>query len=68
MFGVYEPGTRTIYTNGIPSTAAGVERLLDAIVQLDRERWDAPSPLSVIHKPAQPGPVLVQDGKLSKPR
>ena len=68
VFGVYEPGTRTIYTNGIPSTAAGVGRLLDAVLQLDREWSDAPFPQDAIRKPAEPGPVLVQDGKPSKPR
>ncbi len=68
VFGIYEPGTRTIYTNGIPSTAAGVGRLLDAIIQLDRERSDTPSPQNAIRKPVEPGPVLVQDGKLPKPQ
>ncbi len=32
FYGVYEPATRTIYTNGVPSTAACVDALLDAIL------------------------------------
>ena len=66
MFGIYEPGTRTVYTNGIPSTAAGVGRLLDAVLQLDREQSATPFPLDVVRKPAEPGPV--QDGNSSKSR
>lgn len=68
VFGIYEPGTRTVYTNGIPSTAAGVGRLLDAVFQLDRERSGTPSPLDAARKPAEPGPVLVQDGNSSEPQ
>ena len=68
VFGVYEPGTRTIYTSGIPSTAAGVGRLLDAVIQLDRERSDAPFPQGAVRKPVEPGPVLAQDAKPPKPR
>ena len=68
MFGISEPDTRTIYTNGIPSTTTGVGRLLDAILQLDRERSGTPSPLNAACKPAEPGPVLVQDGNSSKPQ
>jgi hypothetical protein len=36
FYGVYEPGTRTIYASGVPSTAAGVGALLDAVLRLDR--------------------------------
>lgn len=66
--GIYEPGTRTVYTNSIPSTAAGVGRLLDAILQLDRERSGTPSPQDAARKPAEPGPVLVQNDKPSRPQ
>jgi hypothetical protein len=68
VFGIYEPDTRTIYTSGIPSTAAGVGRLLDAVLQLDRERLAMPSPQDAAREPAEPGPVLVQDGNSSKPQ
>ena len=68
LFGVYEPGTRTIYTNRIPSTAAGVGRLLDAILQLDRERTDSPLLSKPVQRSAEPGLVPVQHGKFPKPR
>ncbi|MGI4945103.1 MAG: hypothetical protein ACRYHQ_31840 [Janthinobacterium lividum] len=68
VFGIYEPGTRTIYTSGIPSTATGVGRLLDAVLQLDRERSGTPSLQDDAREPAEPGPVLVQDGNSSEPQ
>ncbi len=67
VFGVYEPGTRTIYTSGIPSTAAGVERLLDAVVQFDREQAATPLSSQPIRRAAEPALVLVHDPKPSKP-
>lgn len=36
LFGVFEPGTRTVYVNGLPSTARAAGALLDAILQMDR--------------------------------
>ena len=68
VFGIYEPGIRTIYASGIPSTAAGMGRLLDAILRLGRERPNTSSPQDAAHEPAEPGPMLVQDGKPSKLR
>ena len=68
MFGIYEPSTRTVYTNGIPSTASGVGRLLDAILRLDREQSGMPPSPDTARKLAELGPVLVQNGKPSKPR
>lgn len=60
LFGVYEPGTRTIFTNGVPRTAAGVGRLLDAVLRLDREMARAPDQ-------AEPAlPTAVADDKPSK--
>ncbi len=44
FYGVYEPATRTIYANGVPSAAAGVDALLDAILQMDRRLHEAPPP------------------------
>jgi len=32
LYGVYEPGTRTVYVNDVPSSAAGVGALLDAVL------------------------------------
>ena len=68
VFGIYEPVTRTIYASGIPSTIAGVGRLLDAVLQLDRERPDTHSPQDTAHRPAEAGLVPIQDGRPSKPR
>jgi hypothetical protein len=44
FYGVYEPATRTIYANGVPSNAAGVGAQLDAILQMDRGLHEAPPP------------------------
>jgi len=52
LFGIYEPGTRTVFTNGVPSTAAGAGRLLDAILRLDRELTDASSRPEPVRKPS----------------
>ena len=40
---VYDPLTRTVYANGIPSTAAGAGMLLDAVLHADRALNDNPS-------------------------
>lgn len=55
LFGVYEPGTRTIFTNGLPSSMAGVERLLDAVLRLDRELAEAPAGTPAAPDPAARG-------------
>ena len=52
--GVYEPGTRTVYVNGVPSSAAGVGALLDAVLQIDRSLTDAPAPLEPARRIAKP--------------
>ncbi len=44
FYGVYQPGTRTIYASGVPSTASGVVALLDAVLRLDHMSQDEPSP------------------------
>ena len=67
VFGVYEPSTRTIYTSGIPSSAAGVGRLLDAVLQLDRERATVPLPSHPVSRPGKPALTLVHDRKPTKP-
>jgi hypothetical protein len=41
LYGVYKPGTRTVYVNNVPSSAAGIGALLDAILQIDRDLKDA---------------------------
>jgi hypothetical protein len=50
--GVYEPSTRTIYTNGVPSTGGCVEALLDAMLQMDRSLPDTPPPPEPVRKKA----------------
>ncbi|GAA6614920.1 hypothetical protein [Scytonema sp. NUACC26] len=40
---VYDPLTRTVYANGVPSTAAGVGMLLDAVLHADHALNDTPS-------------------------
>jgi hypothetical protein len=43
LYGVFEPGTRTVYVNDVPSTAGGVGALLDAILHMDRTLTNTPS-------------------------
>jgi len=41
FYGVYEPSTRTIYTEGFPGNAQTAGALLDAVLQIDRTLADA---------------------------
>ena len=54
FYGVYEPGTRTVYASGIPSSAAGVGALLDAVLQIDRGLTDAPAQLEPTRRRTKP--------------
>ena len=65
IYGVYAPGTRTVYANGVPATAAGVGALLDAILQMDRQ--DAPPPPEPGRSRTKPRLTLVKNGGHSKP-
>jgi hypothetical protein len=38
FFSVYDPATRTVYANGLPSSAEGAGALLDAVLRHDRSR------------------------------
>ena len=67
FYGVYEPGTRTVYVDDVPSSAAGVGALLDAILQIDRGLKDAPPPLEPVRRTAKPHLALVKNGSHSKP-
>ena len=67
FYGVYEPATRTVYVNDVPSSAAGVGALLDAILQIDRGLKDAPPPLESVRRTAKPSLALVKNGSHSKP-
>ena len=68
FYGVYEPGTRTVYVNGIPSSAAGVGALLDAVLQIDRGLQDAPAPMESVCRGAKPSLALVKNSGKPKPR
>jgi hypothetical protein len=68
FYGVYEPGTRTVYVNDVPSSAAGVGALLDAILRIDRTLQDAPSPLDALGGGANPRPKLGENGSRPKLR
>lgn len=66
-FAIYEPGSRTIYSSGLPFTATAMGRVLDALVQIDRERA-APAPPEPTDKPTRSKLSVIQGGKPSKPR
>jgi len=68
FYGVYEPGTRTVYVNDVPSSAAGVGALLDAILQTDRDMQEAPAPLEPGRKRIEPSLALVKNSGPPKPR
>ena len=55
LYAVYEPGTRTVYTDGDMGNALP---LLDVILQMDRARDASPSPalLTVAKKPTRKSP------------
>lgn len=38
FYSVYDPVTRTVYANGLPSSAEGAGALLDAVLRLDHSR------------------------------
>lgn len=44
FYGLYEPGTRTIYVDGFPRNARAVGARLDAVLHIDRTLTSAASP------------------------
>ena len=68
FYGVYEPGTRTVYVNDVPSSAAGMGALLDALLQIDRDLQDAPAPLEPARRSTKPSLALVKNTGQPKPR
>ncbi len=54
FYGVYEPGTRTVYVNNVPSSAAGLGALLDAVLQIDRGLTDVPSAADSLRRRVKP--------------
>lgn len=63
FYGVYEPGTRTVYVNDVPSSAAGVGALLDAILQIDRGLKDASPPLERVLGTMNPSLALATNSR-----
>jgi len=61
FYGVYEPGTRTVYVNDVPSDAADMGALLDAILQIDRGLQETPAPLEADRKRTKPSLALVKN-------
>ena len=68
FYGVYEPGTRTVYVNDVPSSAAGLGGLLDAILQIDRQLKAASPPPEPIRGRTTPRLELVKNSLHPKPR
>jgi hypothetical protein len=60
FYGVYEPGTRTVYASAVPSSAAGVGALLDAILHIDHSLKEAPAPLEPVRRRTKPRLTLVK--------
>ncbi len=63
FYGVYEPSTRTVYVNDVPSSAAGVGALLDAILQIDRDLDAAPSISEPMRGRVKPSLALVKNDR-----
>jgi len=67
FYGVYEPGTRTVYVNDVPSSAAGVRALLDALLQIDRGLKETLTPLEPVCRTTKPSLALVKNNGQPKP-
>lgn len=71
FYGVYEPSTRTIYTEGFPTNAHAAGALLDAVLHIDRTLKDAaPSgPSEGIRRGTKPNLQLVEgSGQPERPQ
>jgi len=68
FYGVYEPGTRTVYVNDVPSSTAGVGALLDVLLQIDRDMQEAPAQLEPVRKKAKSSVMLVKNSDPPKPQ
>ena len=62
FYGVYEPSTRTVYTDGFPTNAHAAGALLDAVLHIDRTLTDAapPGPSEGIRRGTKPNLQLVK--------
>ncbi len=58
--GVFEPATRTVYVNRVPSSAAGVGALIDAIVHMDRTLNDVPASSAASLEPREEGKLAIE--------
>ncbi|HUB14512.1 MAG TPA: hypothetical protein VMB34_21355 [Acetobacteraceae bacterium] len=65
FYGVYEPSTRTIYTDGFPGDVRAAGALLDAVLRIDRTLTGVSSsgPSGGSRRGTQPNLVLVQGGQ-----
>jgi hypothetical protein len=65
FYGLYEPGTRTIYVNGFPRNAQTVGALLDAVLHLDRTLTIAASssPSEGVRREAKPNLQLAKGSR-----
>jgi hypothetical protein len=68
FYGAYAPGTRTVYVNDVPSSAAGMGALLDAVLQIDRGLTDAFLPPEPTRGRTKPRLELVKNSVHPKPR
>ena len=70
FYGVYEPSTRTIYTDGFPGNVRAAGALLDAALHIDRMLTDAASsgPQGGSGRGTQPNLLLVQGGQPESPQ
>ena len=59
FYAVYDPITRTVYADDVPSSMGGVAALLDAVLQIDRRWKDAGSALDARRR-AEPRLELVK--------
>ena len=66
--GVYKSGTRTVYVNSIPSSAAGVGALLDAVLQIDRSLEAPAASLEPVRKRTKPSPTPTKNSGKLRPR
>lgn len=67
-YAVYDPISRTVYVDDVPSTAGGVGSLLDAVLGFDRTFQNASLPAPGRRAKAKPRLELVKTGSHRKPR
>jgi hypothetical protein len=70
FYGLYEPSTRTIYTDGFPGNVQTAGALLDAVLHIDRTLAGVTSSglPGASRRGTQPNLVLVQGGQPERPQ